>query len=163
MPAPVIARLPVPSEISGLIREAGAMKGSARKRQIKYITKLLRREPVDELYGFVSRQRGAALEEKRALHEVEYLRDALLDEALEQCQLHQRQGRDWEEEWESRVAAEIGDRFPAVDTRALVRLAWLYAGSRQKRHSREIFRLLRAAREQARISARKGSGTVQGG
>ncbi len=156
MPAPVIARLPASVEVIDLIREAGSMKGGARKRQVKYITKLLRKDPVDALYAFVSRRRGAALEENRALHELEYLRDALLNEALEQQQLHLGQGREWEEEWQSRVAAEIGGRFPAVDTRALTRLAWLYSRSRQKRYGREIFRILRAAREQERNAARTG-------
>ncbi len=151
MPAAVIAGLPAPEEIVALVREAGSMKGGARKRQIKYITKRLRKTPVDDLYAFVSRRRGAALEENRALHELEYLRDALLNEALERKKLHEQQGLDWEEQWNSRVAAEIGHRFPAVDTRALTRLAWLYSRSRQKRHGREIFRLLRAAREQERL------------
>ncbi len=154
MPEPVLARLPATAEIIDLVREAGSMKGGARKRQIKYITKLLRGQPVDDLYSFVSRRRGVALEENRARQELEYLRDALLNEALEQQQLHQRQGRDWEEGWQSRVAAEIGSRFPAVDSRALARLAWLYSRSRQKRYGREIFRMLRAAREQERIASR---------
>ncbi|HEB49998.1 MAG TPA: DUF615 domain-containing protein [Desulfobulbus sp.] len=153
MPGPVLDRLPAPQEIIELLREAGAMKGGARKRQIKYITKRLRKEPVDELYGFVSSRRGAALEETRALHELEYLRDALLGEALEQQKLHRHRDADWEEEWPSRVAAEIGERFPAIDTRALTRLAWLYTRSRQKKYGREIFRLLRAAREQERFAA----------
>jgi len=150
MPVPVLASLPAPEEIIDLIRDAAAMQGGARKRQVKYITRRLRNEPVEELYGFVTRRRGAALEEKRALHELEYLRDALLNEALEQQRLHQDQEPGWEEDWPSRVAEEIGKRFPAVDTRALTRLAWLYAGTRNRRHGREIFRMLRAAREQER-------------
>ncbi len=151
MPAPVLASLPAPEEVIGLIRDAAAMKGGARKRQIKYITRRLRNEPVEELYSFVSRRRGAALEEKRVQHELEYLRDALLNEALEQQRLHQDRQLEWEEDWSSRVVEEIGNRFPGVDTRALSRLAWLYAGTRNRRHSREIFRMLRAARAQEQL------------
>lgn len=157
MPAPVLSSLPAPEEVTALIREAATMKGGARKRQIKYITKLLRKEPLEELYTFVSGRRGAALEEKRALHELEYLRDALLNEALEQERLHRRRHLEWEEDWPSRVAGEIGKRFPGLDTRVLTRLAWLYTRGRNRRHGREIFRLLRAAREQEQLERKAGS------
>jgi ribosome-associated protein len=55
---------------------------------------------------------------------------------------------DWEENWHSRTLVELAEKMPEIDVPALTRLASLFARTRNPRHSREIFRSLRAALEQ---------------
>ncbi len=153
LPATVQKTIPCNDEIRNLLREASSLRGGAGKRLLKYITKILRNEQgetIEELYDFLSRRQGTNLQEKKEFHEIEYLRDALLNEAIEQRQAAKEQRTDWEEDWPSLVAGQLGEQFPGIDQKALVRLAWLYAGTRNHRHSREIFRLLRAAQERLR-------------
>ena len=148
LPAQVLSRLPCDRELVMLFRETRSLKGGARKRQIKYLTKVLRNEPVEDLYTFLSQRKGAALHRKKQFHELEYIRDKLLDEAIEQRTLLRAMQQELPETWKSTVLEEIGKQLPTVDLVALGRLAAIFARTRQPRHSREIFRLLRAAREQ---------------
>lgn len=155
LPAAVQKTIPCNDEIRGLLREASSLQGGAGKRLLKYITKLLRHEQDEtlaELYDFLSRRQGPALQGKKEFHEIEYWRDALLNEAIAQRQAAKEQQADWEEDWPSLVAGQMAEQFPGIDRKALVRLAWLYAGTRNRKHSREIFRLLRAAQERLRYS-----------
>lgn len=148
LPATIIAKIPASGEVRELFLETAGMKGGARKRQVKYITKLLKNEPLEELYTFLSSRMGAALEEKKAFHELEFYRDALLNEIIELHREAEEDGLDQNEEQSSRVAVEIAGKLPGIDTQALTSLAWLYARTRNRKYSREIFRQLRSAHEQ---------------
>lgn len=148
LPAGVIRQLPLDDEIRELLGEAAALKGGTRNRQVKYVTKLLKDVPVDEVYDFLAARKGAALQEKKAFHDLEYLRDALLSEAIEQQREAEANQEDFGEDWSSRVAEEMARTLPRLDTRAMASLAWMYARGRNPKYSREIFRQLRAAREQ---------------
>ena len=157
LPAAVLDQLPCADEICTMLKDAAAMKGGARNRHVKYITKMLKDEPVDELYSFLSEKQGKQLEEKKAFHEVEYLRDALLNEAIEQHRVATSENEELEENWQSTTVETIRHEYPGVDTLLLTRLAWLYARTRNRKHSRELFRILRSAHEQERILARNSS------
>ena len=160
LPPTLIEQLPSTGEVRSLLQDAVTMKGGARKRQIKYITKLLKEEPVEELYSFLSGRKGKQLEENKAFHEVEYLRDALLNEAIEQHRVAMRENEELEEDWQSQIVVKISEEYPGIDALLLKRLGWLYARTRNRKHSRELFRILRAAHEQERFlgknSAEKG-------
>mgnify|MGYP001053872773 CR=1 FL=1 len=154
LPAGVISQLPLSEEIRSLLGEAAALKGGARNRHIKYVTKLLKDEPVAEVYDFLSARKGAALQEKKAFHELEYLRDALLSEAIAQQREAEANREDFGEDWHSRVVEEMGRALPRLDTRAMASLAWMYTRGRNPKYSREIFRQLRAAHDlQKRLNA----------
>ncbi len=148
LPAQVLTKLPCDEELIFLFKETPSLKGGARKRQIKYITKILKKEPVTELYDFLSKRKGASLHRKKQFHELEYLRDNLLDEAIALRKVLRSQQQELSETWESETIGEIQKQFPAIDPVALSRLSAIFARTRQPRHSREIFRLLRAAQEQ---------------
>jgi len=153
LPATVVTTLPCDEAIRDLVVETSSLKGGSRKRQIKYITKLLKNEKsesLDELYEFLSKRRGNALQNAKEFHEIEYLRDALLSEAIEQRQLAQHRRFEWEEDWSSRILSQVLEEFPEIDRKLLSRLAWLYAETRNRKHRREIFRILRSAQEQKR-------------
>lgn len=149
LPVQQLSKLPCNSEIVDLFKEIHLLKGGARKRQIKYITKMLKNEPLEELYTFVAQRKGSALRENKQFHELEYLRDSLLDEAIEDRKILRSEQQELSETWSSETVAEIKRLFPRIDDVALKRLSAIFARTRQIRHSREIFRILRAAQEQA--------------
>ena len=150
LPAAVLNELPAGEELRSQLKEAVGLKhDGARKRQIKHITKLLREEDSPEpLYQFLAGRKGNALLRKKRQHELEHLRDALIDEAIAAQQLARERQEDFSERWRSQTAAEIAAALPGTDPSELSRLAFFFAVSRNPRHSRELFRLLRAAQEQ---------------
>jgi ribosome-associated protein len=162
LPPSVINQLPCAEEVRTLFHEAATMKGGTRNRQIKYITKLLKEEPVEELYTFLSERTGVALQEKKEFHEVEYLREALLSEAIEQYREARHNHLDFAENWPSSVAETICSEYPGIDRILLTRLARMYAGTRNRKHSRELFRLIRAAHEQAIFHAKNNNDSKNG-
>lgn len=150
LPAAVLNELPAGEELRSQLKEAAGLKhDGARKRLIKHITKLLREEDSPEpLYQFLAGRKGNALLRKKRQHELEHLRDALIDEAIAAQQLAKERQEDFSERWRSQTAAEIAAALPGTDPSELSRLAFFFAVSRNPRHSRELFRLLRAAQEQ---------------
>lgn len=148
LPAAVIAGIPVNEEVRGLLRDAAGMKGGARKRQVKYITKLLKNEPLEEVYAFLSARKGFALQEKRELHELEFYRDSLINEVLALFEEAEEYGEEINEEQASPVAEEIAAKLPGIDPKDLTSLAWLYARTRNRKYSREIYRQMRSSLEQ---------------
>ena len=149
LPSSLIDQLPCSEEIRRLFQEALNMKGGTKNRHIKYITKMLKTEPDEELYAFLSAKKSKAVQVNKEFHEVEYLREELLSEAIEQHRVARHEHRELEENWPSRVAEQICSEYPGLDKTLLTRLSWMYARTRNSRHSRELFRLIRAAHEQA--------------
>jgi ribosome-associated protein len=149
LPPSLINQLPCSDEIRSRIREASTMKGGVRNRHVKYITKRLKTEPVEEFYSFLSEKKGKAMQVKKEFHEIEYLREELLSEAIEQHRVARHDHEELEEDWPSMVAEKICSEYPGVDKTLLTRLGWMYARTRNSRHSREVFRIIRAAQEQA--------------
>ena len=159
LPVSLINTLPCSEEIIDLVRETAVLKGGARKRQIKYITKILKHDSadMDAVYAFMSERQGATLQDAKEFHEIEYLRDTLLNEAIAQLKIAKENHLEMEENWPSQVVAEISKQFSEVDSRLLTRLSWLFARTRNRKHSREIFRLLKAALEQKRFADKNNS------
>ncbi|HHO47562.1 MAG TPA: DUF615 domain-containing protein [Desulfobacteraceae bacterium] len=156
-----IGRIPCSAEVRKLLREAAAMKGGARKRQLKYITRLLGEEPLDPIYAFVSGKKGAALREKKEFHEMERYRDAILNEAIAAYRDAGESPEAVGEEWAGPVIEEVRDVLPGIDGKAAARLASLYARTRNRRYSRELFRLLRAAHELKKRNPVSGGGETE--
>ena len=147
LPPQVIQQVPCADEIRALLAEASAMEVRSRQRHIKHVTKYMQEEPLEPLYDFVSQHQGKALAAKRQLHEIELWRDALINEAIDTEQHCHQQGIDWQEHWQSRILQEIAAKIPGIDSPGLAKLAYLFVRTRNPRHSREIFRHLRAAVE----------------
>lgn len=159
LPAPVIDRIPCPDELKVLLRATRQLKGGARQRHVKYLTKLFLQQPLEELYRFLTEHRGRELTEQKQLHEMELYRDALIDEALERERICAQTHEVWGETWRSDILAEVSAKLPTIDVPALTRLAYLFVQTRNPRHSREIFRHLRAAQDQQqRMFARQQKG-----
>ncbi len=150
LPAGVIKNVPCHDEIKEQLLDVGNVKDGAKKRLLKYITKMLRDEPVDDLYDFLSKRKGKALQENKRNHEVEFFRDSLLNEAIEQHRIFKAQSLELPEKWASDVMLDIKDKLPEIDVIALQRLSSHYARTRNRRHSREVFRLIKAAMDDAK-------------
>ena len=147
----VVEKCPCSQEVRELLKEAGELKGGAKKRQLKYITKLLKEEPLDELYKYLADRKGGELVKNKQFHEIEYWRDSLLNEAIEAKKQCAVENLEWNERWDSKIAVSIANELPGAEKNTLLRLAFLFVQTRNPRHSREIFRYLMAIREQERF------------
>ena len=147
LPAQILNRLPLPEDLKPLLYEAEKLEGAGKQRHVKYITKLIQEHPLEALYDFVGKHRGKALAERKQLHTLEFYRDALINEALEQRRICHENRTDWEENWASETLTELKAHMPEIDILTLSRLSYRFAQSRNPRHSREIFRYLRSIQE----------------
>jgi len=147
LPTQMLDRLPCTDEIKLLFHEAAKLQGSGKQRHIKYITKLIQEQSLEELYDFVGKHRGKALLEQKQLHTLEFYRDTLINEAIEQQQVCHENRTDWVEDWESDTLTELKAQLPEIDVLTLSRLSYRFAQTRNLRHSREIFRYLRSVQE----------------
>ena len=124
------------------------LKAGARKRQIKYVAKLLRGEDIDEIYAFLGTLKGSKLKEKALFHEAERLRDAIINEALEEYRYYQENNLEWEPGWQSEVLDLAVRTYDGLKRKDIETLTFSYVKSRSKMHYRELFRLIMAAIEQ---------------
>ncbi len=156
LPASVINNLPCDQEMKHEIGKTKSLKGGARKRQIKYITKLLREQPIEDLFLFLEEKKGSSLKQKRDFNELEHLRDSLINEAVQVYDQWLEGGYEdteitLEGIWESETIKIIKSRFPGIDYKILRKLGLQFARTHNKRFSRELFRLLKAANERAQF------------
>lgn len=154
----VINQLPCPEDIKVLMHEAAGLQGSSRQRQVKYLTKLVQELPLDELYHVVGKHHGKALVEGKQQHIFEFYRDTLINEALEKQQICRETNTEWGENWASDTLVELKKQLPEIDLLTLSRLSYLFARTRNVRHSREIFRYLRSIQE---LHQRNNNSTVK--
>lgn len=84
LPEAVLARVPMDEDLRDLVRSSRKVTAQiARKRQIQYLAKHLRRQDDDALAlirGAIEHDKAEHLREARALHAVEHWRDRLLEE-----------------------------------------------------------------------------------
>ncbi len=124
-----------------------SLKGGSRKRQIKYLAKVLRQQSMDEIYEYLSMVKGSVLKEKKLFHEAERLRDVLINEALESYQKCQQEQLEWEPNWESDILQSVVERFTDINENDIRKTVYQYVKSRNRLHYRELFRMLKAAIE----------------
>ena len=126
-------RLPLPDELRESLVQARSIKArSARKRQIKHLAGLLRRDEesavaVQAALDTVGRSNRA---ERDFFHHIEELRDALCDP-----------------DHFSEAIENAAEELPDLDRKTFTRLARRVHQTGDKRASREIFRRLRALTE----------------
>lgn len=122
-------RLPASEELRAEIRQARETGGhSSRKRQIKHLAGVLRRdeEATAALRDFLDGQHARQLADKKTFHLLEELRDRLCDPVLCPAALQ-----------------EVAQCCPSVDPGEISRLARAAHESNDRRAYREIFRRLR--------------------
>ena len=153
LPNRQIVALPCDQEIQEELRSVKNLKGGAKKRQLKYTTKLLRDQPVDELFDFLALKKGSLLKKNREFHNLEHFRNLLTNEAVQQYEKMMHHGGYIIENEsldflkESSAIDTIVDNFPDIDQAQLKNTAMQYARTRNLKFSRELFRTLKAAFE----------------
>ena len=145
-----LTKLPGSDRLNYEIVAVRKTKGGARKRQIKYVAKILQEEPVDEILSFLQQIRGSKLEENRFHRTAEKMRDAIIDDALQEYENCIQGSRQMEIDWHSEVIRKTMDALPELDEHEVRRSAYQYARNRNKTYYRELFRLLKAAADKKR-------------
>lgn len=143
--------LPVEDALRKEIRAAGAMKGGARKRQIKFIAKELRNIDVEPLLAVLASRKGSLLKQRQEFQGLERLRDTILTEAIGAQREAEKTGEPLALDWQGETVARALAKLPGLDADHVNRAAARYARTRKPVYSREIFRLLKAAEERLKF------------
>lgn len=141
-------KLPVEDEVRQAIEDCDGLKTGARKRQIKYLAKVLRQYPLDDVYSFLAARKGSALKKNLLFHRAERWRDVVINEAME---LHDRSRRDqiaFEPDFSSDMINDLLEELPNIDEKDLRRCLYQYVRTHNKTHYRELFRMIKAATEE---------------
>ncbi|OGR07860.1 MAG: hypothetical protein A2511_11490 [Deltaproteobacteria bacterium RIFOXYD12_FULL_50_9] len=147
LPESVLRHLPCEPWLKDEITRAKDLKTGARKRQIKYLAKELRKIEPEPLYLFLEAKRGSQLKQNLEHHEIEHLRDAILTDAIEAFEEIRYTGEALLQ-WKSPALVEAGQQFPRLDIVSIRSAAAHYAHTRKPVYSHEIFRQLKSAQEQ---------------
>jgi ribosome-associated protein len=138
-------------EIRDEIIACRGLKGGARKRQIKYLAKVMRQEPLDDIYTFLAEIKGLDLKEKEVFHQAERLRDAIINEAMEEHRQCLQMQIPWEPVWESALIEQVAREYFGLNKNELRKSVFQFVTSRNKVHYREVFRMLKAAMDQEEV------------
>jgi len=125
---------PIDTAIREEIFKAKTMAShGARRRQIKLLSKMLRDTELSSLIQFMDERKGTAIAETQLFQRLERLRNLIIDEEQRQSGLEE--------------AARL---FSELDIHTVESLAQHYRLTGNRRYSREIFRMLKAAHERQR-------------
>lgn len=142
-----VKKLPADESLKDDIRDCRGLKGGARKRQAKYLAKVLRQGPLHEIYEFLTLKKGSALMENQLFHRAERWRDVLVNEGLEVYDECRKNQIEFEPDYTSALIGDLLEELSRIDENDLRRCVFQYARTRNRTHYREIFRMLKAAIE----------------
>ena len=154
-----IAALPCDKTVKDQIAVGRSLKGGARKRQAKYIARLLRAEEEEtrQLLSYLENRKGSKLKEVGEFHQLEHLRDSIINDAIfandgQPAANRREQPATRSAEGSGGGALEAAVRlFPDLPAAELRQAAAMYARTRKPVYSRELFRLLKAAWERKKL------------
>ena len=140
-----LKKLPAEDEVKAEIVECRGLKAGARKRQIKYLAKVLRQYPLDAVLNYLKAKKGSALKQNQLFHEAERWRDVIINEAREYSEHCRKEQLDFEPNFPSHLVAELMSELPCLNEGDLRRCAYQYVRTHNKTHYRELFRMVKAA------------------
>ena len=140
-----LAALPADAETRQAIRDSRSLKGGARKRQIKYLAKLLRDREVAAIHAFLEEKKGSRLRAKQRQHEAEHLRDTFVNAAIAALEASRRAQIPWDSQWHSETLTTFLAAHPRLDGREIRQMAASYAQGRNPLLYHQLFRLIKAA------------------
>lgn len=149
-----IKLLPAEQLVKEEILRCRGLKGGARKRQVKYLAKVMREGSVEEILGFLAVRKGSQVKENKLQREVERLRDVVINEAIETQQRTLQAGQIWEPDWQGPEIEAVTRRYP-VDEGDLRRTVHQYVKTRIHNYYRETFRILKAAVEKEELMRKR--------
>lgn len=121
------------------------LKGGSKNRQVKYLAKVLRQGPLDEIYLYVTKRKGSNLHAKKQFHEAERLRDSMINEAMELRQESLADQVPFEPDFPSIIIDDIIESYTTLKQKELRQVIHNYVMTHNKQHYRELFRMLKAA------------------
>lgn len=130
LPPATLAKLPLPDELASAIRECQAIsKHGGRKRQLKFIGKLMREIDVEPIRTMLEQLSAPQRNEVKQFHLVEQWRDRLLEEG-------------------DQALTALLEQYPNADRQQLRQLLrnarnTKLSEAKRKTAGREIFKLLR--------------------
>jgi len=142
-----IDKLPGSTFFHEEIKTTRGLKSGARKRQIKYLAKIMREEPLEDILKHLAAEKGSKIKNDQLLHEAERLRDAIINEAIEDQQECLQEGYPWEPDWESDLIPDVVEKYSTLQENEVKKTTYNYVKSRHISHYRELFRMLRSAIE----------------
>lgn len=148
--------LPATPEIKEEILRCRTLKGGARKRQVKYLAKVMREAGIEAILDFLTERKGSQIKANTLQREAERLRDVIINEAIEEYQDILRGGGQWEPDWQGEEIEAACRRYP-LDEGDLRRTVHHFVKTRMPNSYREIFRILKAALEKEEL-LRKSAG-----
>ncbi len=150
-----LKKLPVGEAVKKEIINCRSVKAGARKRQIKYLAKVMREESVDEIFEFLATRKGSKLKQNKLHHEAERLRDSIINEAIEYQQSCLQRSIAWEPDWPGEKIDSLVERF-TLDGGDLRRTVHQYVKTRMHNHYREVFRVVKAGLEKEEMLSKIG-------
>lgn len=141
-----LKKLPVGQPLKDEIIRCRGLKSGAKKRQIKYMAKVMREDSVEDILSFLAARKGSKLKENKLHREAERLRDAIINEAIEQQQMRLQAGLKWEPDWPGEELDAALQKYP-LDGGDLRRTVFQFVRTRYQNHYKEAFRILKAAVE----------------
>lgn len=145
-----LKKLQVSAELKKEILQCRTVKGGARKRQIKYLAKVMREESVDDILDFLAAKKGSKLKDNKLFHEAERLRDAIITEAIEEQQACLQRRLPWEPDWYGEQIDTIINSY-SIDSGDLRRTVHQYVKTRYHNQYKEVFRIIKAALEKEEL------------
>ncbi len=140
--------LPAGEELKEVIAACRGLQGGARKRQVKYLAKLLRLDNGPAILDFLVARKGSKRKGEQLLREAERLRDVVINEAIAWQQEALQVGEVWEPDWPGEELAAVVARYP-LEAGELRGAVYQYVRTRLHSHNREVFRIIRTALEKA--------------
>ena len=129
------------------------LKGGARKRQVKYLAKVMRQGGMDDILDYLAEKKGSRLKSNKMHNEAERLRDVIINEAIDDKQYCLQDGIEWEPDWQGDEIDTVVKNYP-LDEGDLRKSVYQYARTRLHDHYREVFRILKAAVDKAEFQKR---------
>lgn len=155
-----LKKLDITEDVKKEVRQCRGLKGGARKRQVKYLAKVMREDSVQVVLDFLATRKGSKLKSNKLQQKAEEFRDQIINEAMacrDNCIM---QGLDWELDWPSETLDGVVERLE-LDEKDLRRSIDQYVRTRLHNHYREVFRMLKAAFEKEELKSRLAQEAVR--
>lgn len=154
LPPADLAKLPCDDFLRAEIKAIRKLQGSSRKRQIKYIARELRQQPLDEMLKFLEERRGSRLKTNIAHKELERLRNDIIAAAIDEFNDRHDYDSYFVMNRDATPLRKAIAMFPALNLEELAKAAENFAVTRKIALSRELLRTLKAAAEKQKFAAK---------
>jgi ribosome-associated protein len=146
--------LPAGNVVKEEMMRCRSLQGGARKRQVKYLAKVMREEPVDDILNFLSERKGSQAKVAKQQREIERLRDVVINEAIEAHLETIRYGETFEPDWQGEEIDGVIAKYQ-IDSADFRKAVYQYVKTRLHGYYREVFRILKAAMDKDEMMRRR--------